>query len=146
MSERVSAWKRTALKHREDAISFEGISLPYAIYAWQQAAETALKCAILSTGEGFSHVHSLLRLWAELGEQIPLPELDAQRIEDMRNLSGLNVSARYPTGDEAEAHFETLSTATLEMARRTSEFIFKTLSDVLPEVFPPQNRADEPSP
>jgi HEPN domain-containing protein len=145
MSERVEAWKRTSRKHREDAISLEGVSLSYAIYAWQQAAETAIKCAILSTGESFSHVHSLLRLWAELGEQVPLPELNAQRIEDMRNLSGLNTSARYPTGDEAEAHFETLSTATLEMAKRTGEFIFDTLSDVLPEVFPTQHSSDEPS-
>ena len=135
LSERVKSWRKTAFKHRDDAAAIEAVSLPYAIYAWQQASETALKCAILATGTDFPAVHNLLPLWKLLGEQIDLPEMDKQTKEDMRNLTILNTASRYPVGDQSEAHFESLTDLTLDMAKRTGGFIFTTLEDVMPDVF-----------
>lgn len=154
MSHRVEVWLKSANQHRKDAEQFESISRPYAIYASQQAAEIALKCAILATGSDFRKIHNLGGLWMDLSELIPdMPPLTDEQREDFRNLSLLNLASRYPTGDEDEAHFESLTEATVRMAARTREFIFDTLEEVLPEIFKvsgsyhkKENDMEDPSP
>ncbi|MEB3173535.1 MAG: HEPN domain-containing protein [Cyanobacteriota bacterium] len=102
MTPRAEAWLRQAQNDLEAArVTGQGGFHAQACYLAGQAAEKALKAAIVAAGITPPHSHSLERLVVMLREQgIATETLDALHL---KALTRMNSETRYPQGDEAPA-------------------------------------------
>jgi hypothetical protein len=102
MTPRAEAWLRQARNDLEAAqVTAQAGFHAQACYLAGQAAEKALRAAIVATGSTPPHSHSLERLVTMLREQgISTEPLEGLHL---KALTRMNSETRYPHGDEAPA-------------------------------------------
>jgi len=102
MTPRADAWLRQARNDLEAAqVTSQGGFHAQACYLAGQAAEKALKAALVAAGITPPHSHSLERLVAMLRDQGVATESLEQL--HLKALTRMNSETRYPQGDEAPA-------------------------------------------
>ncbi|MQX37399.1 HEPN domain-containing protein [Roseospira navarrensis] len=89
----------------------EGAAHDWASYAAQQAAEKALKAVLLALGQDVVRTHDLVTLSAALRQDGALTELldTPDRLDDLAELTQMNVVARYPLAPDAGAPAERIT-------------------------------------
>lgn len=93
-------WLRYAtedLQTAERLLEGQGFALRWACYLAQQAAEKAIKAALVSAGIRFPFIHDL----AKLRDLVPVGAEVAQLEGDLQSLSGWAEAGRYPPEQDA---------------------------------------------
>lgn len=108
-----------------------GIDTAAAAFHFQQAAEKALKAALLSAGAEFPRTHDLSALWDRLADLGVLPQPDTELRARLNRLSLLNVVGRYPVMDETVAPSDWILEPDVRAAEETVAEVFAAVSGIL---------------